>query len=612
MKNRLHLTILIFLSPLLVAASCNLGTFVAKNTIGRIFSAEDYERGVEDIVVHRLLITPLATLTPTPTPGDQAESGESAGQAGRENEPEASGESGGGEGGGSSPNDDVPSTRTPTPTGTVSPSVTASATGTASPSATASATGTASPSVTVSPSATASATGTASPTLSPPTATSTIPSTDEPANPAQPSATPTNTPTPTATATSTFTPTPTSLPALSSSLKLSDPTGEIFPNGPGGDTPITYTIRVANSSAVTAANVTVRDSLSATFTLDNTSIYGPSPTVSGNTIVWGPFDVLPNTNKEMGFKGAWPYAPPTGIRGQLQINTAEISATWLAAPILRPASVFILYPPQIYVIAATLTPTIVLQTDSPTFTVEVANDGSADTTISTASQLALVDTGNTTRFTTNLSAATAVPADGQPYTLTFSPASLAAVTPSTYRVVISLSWLDENGVTDGGIFTDTGTVGVLAPPAITAAATPDTSTALAAGSNFPARFWLWNTGDVPANFYPGVDTVEIIGSTDWVNFFAAGSYNASCGDTGLWQGSNASTPSNMIVRFTISATTCGDPYQWQPDPTASATYAYFDIGSNAPVNPGTYTITVRTTFNNGTTVNQVDFPYVIP
>ena len=85
---------------------------------------------------------------------------------------------------------------------------------------------------------------------------------------------------------------------------------------------------------------------------------------------------------------------------------------------------------------------------------------------------------------------------------------------------------------------------------------------------------------------------------------------------GLWQGSNITIPPNMIVRYTISSTTCGNPFEWNPDPApnppADTNYAYFDLGGSAPVSPGVYTITVRATFNGGTTVTKTDFPYVVP
>ncbi len=602
MKNRLHLTILIFFSPLLMAASCNLGTFVAKNTIGRIFSAEDYEQGVDEILVHRLLIAPLATLTPTPSfnSGEQIGMGDASAQTGETGGTPSAGGNGGAGGNGENGSIDDTTHSTPTPTTTGQPTTTPTLLSTAS------ATPIPSPTLLLTQTPTALPTVTATPVEA--TSTSTSQPTDEPANPAPSTATPTTT----ATGTATTTPTPTGLPALAASVKLSDPTGEIFPSGPSGNTPITYTIQVENTSAIIAANVTVRDSLSASFTLDNTTIYGPSPTVSGNTIVWGPFDVLPNTNKKMGFKGVWPYDPPSGVRGQLEVNTAEISATWLAAPIKRSASVFILYPPDIIFIAASLTPTTVIQTDSPAFEIDVANDGSADATITTASQLVLTNNSGIQFFTTGLSAATVVPADGQPYTLTFSPASLAAVPPGTYQADLYLSWQDENGVSDGTTFTDTGNVGVLAPAVITAAATPDPSTAVMGGSAFTARFWLWNTGDVPAQFHPGTDSIEIAGSTDWVNFFAVSSFNFPCGNSILWQGSNITVPPNIITRFTPS-TICGDPFIWQPDPAmANAYYAYFDVGVMTPSTPGVYTITVRATFNGGTTVTKTDFPYVVP
>ena len=64
--NRLLQIGLIILTPFVVAAYCNLGTFVATDNAQKLDPQLAYEQGVDDIVVEYLILTPLCHRYPHP------------------------------------------------------------------------------------------------------------------------------------------------------------------------------------------------------------------------------------------------------------------------------------------------------------------------------------------------------------------------------------------------------------------------------------------------------------------------------------------------------------------------------------------------------------------
>jgi hypothetical protein len=377
---------------------------------------------------------------------------------------------------------------------------------------------------------------------------------------------------------------------------------------------------VSNTGSLPATSVTVRDTLPTTFTLHVPSIYGPVPaTVSGPLIAWGPFDVPPLSQMTLGFSGTLDYSPdpPRGVRGEWAPNRAEISAPWLSPPIYRNADMLVMYPPQVHIVPGSLNPTVVLQNQVVDFQLDVYNDGSASTDLYTSSYLQLQDSSATVNLTTTLLAPVTLPADATVRTLAFGPLHLAAVPTDTYQVNLQLYWLDENGVNDEDAFTGIGSVTVNSGPFLRPEPTPPPMTTVTGtGALFYPSFLMWNEGSA-GDVHLSSDYVDISATTDWVTFTPYDSYNfksgfPACTGGSLWVSSTLSAPGIVTAHWAINSATCGDPYVWEPDPLHTFNYyTHFFVEATTPVMPGVYTITVRTSLNNGTIFTEYAVPYNI-
>jgi len=490
------------------------------------------------------------------------------------------------------------STSAPSPSPPPSPTATP-VTPTASPTTSPTASLTATPSLSPSPQPTATPTSTEVP---PPTSTS-LP-------PPPPSSTPTSTPTPTSSPTPTSTPTPTAAaPDLTRSKKkvtLEDgrdgQSMEAFPN-----TPVTYTIYISNTGSAMATDVIVYDTLPTTFTLNNSSIYGPSGgSFSGSVIEWGPFDVAPHSHATMGFSGALDYAsdPPQGQRGEWVINRAEINAPWLAAPLHREAEVLVMYPPDIQIISGGLTPTTVVQNQWVTFQVDAQNVGSAWAELNTDSYLELTDSSATVYLTTSLASPVMLPADATVHTLIFNPLHFASTPTGTLQANLYLHHMDENGVSDKEVFPGVGPVTVDGWHTFLTI----TSNPAPTGTSQVLHLGVMNTGNEPKSTHLFSDYVEMTAAKDWGSFTPIGSNNTVCGGTSLWVSDTLSlSPSTVTARWMIESPICGDPYNWAIQ-TPPAT---FDVRATTPITPGVYTVTVGTSLNNGNTLTEEKFPFQV-
>ena len=267
-----------------------------------------------------------------------------------------------------------------------------------------------------------------------------------------------------------------------------------------------------------------------------------------------------------------------------------------------------MYPPEIEVVTASLTPTTVVQNQNANFEISVYNYGSAWANLDTSSYLELTNGIATAFISTTLAAPVMLPADTIIRDLAFSPVIMSgSVPPGTHQANLSLHWSDENGVTDTETFTNVGSVTVLGPPIIHAEPVPNP---VIAGSPATLSFFVWNQGDTPGNVYHSpFDRIEISApaAAGWGSFTPIASLNVPP-PTDLWVGT--STGASRVTWTIIS--TYSAPYVWQPtSPPLTNHYAVFDIGTFAPTAPGIYTITVESNIENGSIVRQEYFPFAV-